>query len=285
MSGKTKISWAEKTWNPTLGCQLAGAGCTNCYAMWVGAKIAQGDGAIARAYASVIKHVNGKPVWNGKTVVMPDEILEAPLRWQKPAIVFVDSMADLFYEELATADIERVLDVMARAPHHLFLVLTKRPTRMRALVEAWMAKRGIAGPLDNIGLGASAWNQASLESAGAEVSRMPTRVRFLSAEPMLGPMRLNAVAPVDQIICGGESISPEQRAMGETARPFDLAWARDLRDDCAARGIMFHFKQCGQNPVGFVPSDPKGGAEADIPADLRVREMPDLPAPRQAALL
>ena len=287
----TKIEWTEETWNPIVGCSILSPGCTNCYAMKMAARIeAMGT---APHYAGTTKRVNGKAVWTGKLALAPERILTEPLRRRKPTMYFVNSMSDLFHEDVPDEWIDRVFAVMAMAPQHTFQVLTKRSDRMRrysngqwarrealgALMEqiggdereGWFApesngKRGWNGmcvPLPNVWLGVSTERQREADERIPDLLTTPAAVRFVSAEPLLGPvdftriesMRshdkqtydMNALrypeARLDWIVVGGES--------GPGARPMHPDWARSIRDQCTGVGVPFFFKQWGNWVVAY----------------------------------
>ncbi|MBK1667316.1 hypothetical protein CKO28_04645 [Rhodovibrio sodomensis] len=271
---KTRISWAERSWNPTVGCALVSAGCTNCYAMYRAQAILEQNTRASGLYEGLVRRVNGKPVWTGEVKVVESR-LDAPFSWRDPTIAFVDSMSDLFYEKLPEARVFQILDVMRRASRHIFLVLTKRPLVMRDRLTAYRRARGISEPFENIAFGVSAEDQRSLDARLPILADIPAPVRFISAEPMIGPLSLDGLPSVEWLIVGGESLDREQRDRGELARVFDPDWARVLLRQCRARGIAFHFKQLGARPIGPGVRAPKGDAPAEFPDDLRVREMPE----------
>jgi protein gp37 len=278
---KTSIEWTEQTWNPVVGCSIVSPGCTNCYAMKMAARIeAMGN---QPRYAGTTKNVNGNAVWTGKLAMVPDSAFLAPLRRKKPTTYFVNSMGDLFHEDCPDEWIDRVFAVMALAPQHTFQVLTKRAERMRQWFDGDRADRvGLAmlaivdriphghrrlpWPLSNVWLGVSTERQQEADERIPLLLQTPAAVRFISAEPLLGPIdltmihgrhwaltqhmnalsgtanpSLEGVAPkanLDWVIVGGES--------GAGARPMHPDWARGLRDQCAAASVPFFFKQWGE---------------------------------------
>lgn len=251
MTDRTKIEWADATWNPITGCSKVSEGCDHCYAE-----------TIARRFAGTSAYPHGFEV------TLRPERLDQPLRWQRPRRIFVNSMSDLFHRDVPDEYIARVFAVMARAPQHTFQVLTKRPGRMRSLLahEAfadWVGsfvRVGYSGrwasnrwPLQNVWLGTSVENQKWADVRIPQLLGTPAAVRFLSCEPLLGPLNLRtgryAMPPdgeilgtslngIDWVIVGGES--------GPGARPMHPDWARSLRDQCAAAGVPFLFKQWGE---------------------------------------
>lgn len=251
----TKIEWTEQTWNPIVGCSIVSPGCTNCYAMRMAARIE----AMKRShYDGTTKRVNGNPVWTGKVALAPDHILLEPLRRKKPTLWFVNSMGDLFHEDAPDAWIDKVFAVMALTPQHTYQVLTKRAERMREYVAnaesgsrdgIWRAQFDVKPahshpayfwPLPNVWLGVSAERQKEADERIPLLMQTPAAVRFISAEPLLGPIDVTylAWAKLDWVICGGES--------GHGARPMHPDWPRKMRDQCAAAGIPFFFKQWGE---------------------------------------
>ena len=211
MSGQSKIEWTDATWNPVTGCTKVSPGCKHCYAERITKR------------------------WGGdfsKVTLHPDR-LDAPLHWRKPRMVFVNSMSDLFHEDVPDYFIDDVFDVCAVAANHTFQILTKRPERMMRYCQD--DDRSI---LHNVWLGVSVEDQQRADERIPHLLQTPAAVRFLSVEPMLGPVALSAwLGSIDWVICGGES--------GPGARPMDQGWARILRDQCVHAGVPFFFKQWG----------------------------------------
>lgn len=291
---KTAIEWTHpegfkgESWNPVVGCSIVSAGCTNCYAMKQASRIdAMTHGA--GHYAGTTRKVKGIPVWTGKMAQAPEKTLTAPLRAKAPRCYFVNSMGDLFAEGVPDEWIDRVFAVMALAPQHRFLILTKRPERMRDYLQGrisryrvWIEKaaletsvdidcdRAVDWPLRNVWLGVSVEDQASADARIPALLETPAAKRFISAEPLLGPVDPRVLPRPPHFhrspygweawlarelhwwIVGGES--------GKGARPMHPDWARSLRDQCAAAGTAFFMKQMTK--------------KAEIPADLLVREWP-----------
>lgn len=246
MGDRTRIEWTRgedgtpgATWNPVTGCDKVSPGCDHCYAE-----------AIAHRFA-------GTPAYpQGFAVTLHPERLTRPLQWTRPRRIFVNSMSDLFHKAVPTDYIARVFAVMALAPQHTFLVLTKRHGRMRSLLrDPWwvdtllpeITHEMAAGreyttyyPVSNVWLGVSAEDQRWWDVRVPALLETPAAIRFVSAEPLLAPIRLQGVSQLtrpDWIIAGGES--------GPHARPMDGQWVRDLRDDAIAARIPFFFKQWG----------------------------------------
>lgn len=219
MSSTSTIEWTEATWNPVTGCTKVSPGCAHCY---------------AETFAERFRGVPGHPYEQGFDLKLWPERLELPLRWKRPRTIFVNSMSDLFHADVPDEFIIQVFDVMARADWHTFQVLTKRPERAAA-----MSDRLSWAP--NIWMGTSVENQR-FTTRIAHLRCADASVKFLSCEPLLGPLRLK-LNDVDWVIVGGES--------GPGARPMRADWARDSRSQCEAAGVAFFFKQWGaHNELG-----------------------------------
>lgn len=277
MADHTAIEWTDATWNPITGCSVVSPGCTNCYAM----KLAGTRLKHHPSRAGLTRDSKAGPVWNGK-VRLNREWLNQPLRWKRPHRIFVCAHGDLFAENVPDEWIDQVFAVMALAGQHTFQVLTKRAARMRTYVSSlperadavaraaaclwpgedsdeayYPVEEAIRAPLRNVWLGVSAEDQQRADERVPELLATPAAVRFVSAEPLLGPIdftfieaatregrehgiKIDALKPprgLDWIIVGGES--------GKDARPMHGDWARTIRDQCAAAGTAFFFKQWG----------------------------------------
>ena len=216
---KTSIGWCHYTWNPVTGCTEVSPGCANCY---------------AKTWA---ERFRGTPAFpHGFDLVLHPERLEQPLAVRQPSLVFVNSMSDLFHEAVPDDYIERVFDVMIRAHRHTYQVLTKRPERMAA----WFEERGGAALWTdrNVWLGVSVENAAFRHRIDT-LRSIPAMTRFLSCEPLLGDLGRVELDGIHWVIVGGES-GPTR--YGRRMQP---AWARSIRDQCAAAGVAFYFKQWG----------------------------------------
>jgi len=214
MAQLSSIEWTDATWNPVTGCTKVSPGCKNCYA----------DRMAKRLQAM------GQPRYrNGFSVTLQPDLLEEPLRWRTPKLVFVNSMSDLFHEAVPFEYIRRVSEVMERADWHVFQVLTKRHERLAALAGQlrWPA---------NVWMGVSVESQDYVVRIGS-LRRIPAAVRFLSVEPLLGPMPFLPLKGIHWVIVGGES--------GPRARPMQKEWVRAIRDRCRRKGVRFFFKQWG----------------------------------------
>ncbi|RWX59790.1 phage Gp37/Gp68 family protein, partial [Mesorhizobium sp. M2A.F.Ca.ET.039.01.1.1] len=324
MADKSPIEWTDATWNPIVGCSIATAGCTHCYAMKMAARIEamtrggerseQGSKKTSGAphYAGTTKKVNGNAVWTGKLALAPERILTQPLRWKEPRRIFVNSMGDLFHEDVPDEWIDQTFAVMAVTPHHTYQPLTKRADRARRYISDPATKHRVYDlacnlvierqiqivliapdtderqappgprvyldqwPLPNVWLGVSAERQQEADERIPELLATPAAIRFVSAEPLLGPIDFERIKlpgivnpldalrgmtwqqmthgryagqrlysglifggdrGLDWIIVGGES--------GADARPMHPAWPRSIRDQCQAAGVPFFFKQWG----------------------------------------
>lgn len=251
------IEWTEETWNPTVGCSKVSDGCTNCYAIDVAHR------AMQPAHEGLtIKRSGERPDWNGTVRCLPER-LETPLRWRKPRRVFVDSMSDLFHPDVPDRFIADVFVTMAQAQQHTYQILTKRPQRMASLLgdlSRWlgllddaMARWGDERVFAEF-VGASRyppswwWLGTSIESdrytwRADHLRATPAAVRFLSLEPLLGPLPSLDLTGIDWVIVGGES--------GPGARPMHPVWVRDIRDRCVDEGVSFFFKQWGEWAPGL----------------------------------
>ena len=210
----SRIEWTEVTWNPVTGCSKVSAGCANCYAERMARRLqAMGQPNYARGFQ----------------VTTHEEMLERPLSWARPSTVFVNSMSDLFHEDVPADFVARVFATMDAAQRHTFQVLTKRSGRLASLaaVLPWPG---------------NVWAGVSVESVDYarridDLRSVPAAVRFLSLEPLLGPLPELDLTGIDWVIVGGES--------GPGARPVDPDWVREIRDQCLSAGVPFFFKQWG----------------------------------------
>lgn len=245
----SKIEWTDETWNPVLGCSKVSPGCQNCYAVTMSHRVeSMGN---PNYTGLTVKHPNGQRDWSGKVVCLEDR-LAIPLKWKKPRRIFVNSMSDLFHEDVPESFIRAVFSVCASARQHKFQILTKRPERMREILDRikydMLAIRpGYGAKLPNVWLGTSVENQQTADERIPHLLQTPAAVRFLSCEPLLGPVDLRPSwlnptrqnnNPISWVIVGGES--------GPKARPMHPDWARSLRDQCQAANVPFFFKQWGE---------------------------------------
>jgi protein gp37 len=214
MAGLTSIEWTEATWNPVTGCTKISAGCLNCYAQRMALRLqAMGSANYAAGFA----------------VTTHPRMLDAPRHWRRPRSIFVNSMSDLFHEDVPDEFIIDVFDVMRATPWHRYQVLTKRSERLATVATAldWPS---------------NVWAGVTVESGEYkgridDLRAVPAQVRFLSMEPLIGAAGALDLRDIDWVIVGGES--------GPGSRPMDPAWAADTRDQCAAARVPFFFKQWG----------------------------------------
>ncbi|WHT20091.1 phage Gp37/Gp68 family protein [Crossiella sp. CA-258035] len=223
MSTRSRIEWTETTWNPTTGCDKVSAGCDNCYALTLAKRL--------KAMGSAKYQHDGDPRTSGPGfgVAVHADALVAPLRWREPRLVFVNSMSDLFHAKVSVDFIRRVFAVMEATPQHTYQILTKRARRLHRLAG------GLAWP-PNVWVGVSVENTDTL-SRMDDLRSVPAAVRFLSCEPLLGPLPNLDLDGIHWLIVGGES--------GPHARPVDETWVLGLRDQCVRADVPFFFKQWG----------------------------------------
>ncbi|WP_081710845.1 MULTISPECIES: phage Gp37/Gp68 family protein [unclassified Afipia] len=225
MATNSSIEWTEATWNPVGGCTVISPGCTNCYAMRLASRLEKMG---QTKYAGTTRISGGRAKWNGK-IVLDRKALELPRTWKKGKVIFVNSMSDLFHEDVPFDFIREVFNTMASTPQHTYQVLTKRAERVESLSSKlpWS---------NNVWLGVSVenkeftWRIDALRRTGAEI-------KFLSLEPLLGPLDNLNLKDIDWAIAGGES--------GPGARAMNPEWVRSIRDQCNAANVAFHFKQWG----------------------------------------
>ncbi|HMT13153.1 MAG TPA: phage Gp37/Gp68 family protein [Aestuariivirga sp.] len=336
MSKDTGISWTESTWDPIVGCSIVSPGCTNCYAQKMAHKIkhmedARTGSADASHYFGTTKVVNGNPVWTGLLKLAPDHILTAPLRWKKPRRIFVNSMSDLFHENVPDAWIDRVFAVMALCPQHTFQILTKRSKRMREwMTPARATSVGMEGfemtlnahasardegresrvgagvqltgdiahlklwPLPNVWLGVSCEDQERAAERVPDLLATPAAKRFVSAEPLLGPIEFRdlpvpegtvfhgtsgtydalsgrfwlAVGDADEEMDHQRQLACDEVKLdwiivggesGRGHRHMQIEWAESIMRQCEDAGTPFFFKQ----DSGLKPGQ-RGRASEDL---------------------
>lgn len=235
MAKRTTIEWTEVTWNPTTGCDRISAGCDNCYALALARRL--------KAMGSDKYQNDGDPRTSGPGfgLTVHADTLNQPYSWRTPRVVFVNSMSDLFHARVPLDFIRRVFEVIVDTPQHTYQILTKRSTRLRR----------VAGRLpwpENLWMGVSVEN-AQVLSRVDDLREVPAKVRFLSCEPLLGPLDGLDLTGIGWVIAGGES--------GPGHRPLDPQWVFDIRDNCVRSGVPFFFKQWG----GRTPKE--GGRELE----------------------
>src|SRR5580704_4348526 len=235
MADGSAIEWTEATWNPTTGCDRLSAGCDHCYALTLAKRL--------KAMGAPKYQNDGDPRTSGPGfgVAIHPDALRIPYGWREPRVVFVNSMSDLFHARVPVSFVREVFSVMADTPRHTYQVLTKRSHRLARLA-------------DRLDWPPNVWLGVSIED-GAQLQRIdhlrdvPAAVRFLSCEPLLGPLHGLDLTGIGWVIAGGES--------GPGCRPLDRTWVTDIRDACTAAGVPFFFKQWG----GRTPK--AGGRELD----------------------
>ena len=223
MADRSSIEWTEATWNPTTGCDKVSPGCDNCYALTLAKRLK------LMGQAKYQNDGSDRTSGPGFQLTVHPETLSIPFRWPSPRTIFVNSMSDLFHEDVPLAYMREVFDVMAATPHHTYQVLTKRTRRLVEMAERleWTS---------NIWIGTSIESDRYAFRA-RQLAEVPAAVRFLSLEPLLGPIRKVPLDGVEWVIAGGES--------GPGARPVDPTWVRGIRDRCVETGVPFFFKQWG----------------------------------------
>lgn len=332
--GVTSIEWTDKVWNPVTGCTKVSPGCLNCYAealdkrfhatwtggephvRWTVAAQRKAEGSVAVLTELENSVGLGQPVAPYRPVAMHFGRLREPERWPQPSRVFVNSMSDLFHEAVPMQFIAQVFGAMLNVKRHRFQVLTKRPKRMLEFMTGywagWFQEQGCNWPPENVWLGVSVENQRYADERIPILAQVPAAIRFLSCEPLLGPVDLSRWlrgsascetcgrprtvidedgcctmcgadaqidwGPLSWVIVGGES--------GPGARPMNLQWARDIVRQCKGSDVPVFAKQLGAKPVTHPPlypdgidlalflKDRKGGDPAEWPEDLRVRQFP-----------
>lgn len=235
MAQRSGIEWTEVTWNPTTGCDRITPGCDNCYALTLSKRL--------KAMGAEKYQNDGNPTTSGPgfAVTLHESALTQPYKWGGRRVVFVNSMSDLFHAKVPLDFVKRVFDVIADTPQHTYQVLTKRSSRLPKLADKldWPS---------NLWMGVSVEDEAHLYRV-EDLRAVPAAVRFLSCEPLIGPLPGLDLERIDWVITGGES--------GHGARPLDADWVREIRDKCSAAAVPFFHKQWG----GRTPK--AGGRELD----------------------
>jgi protein gp37 len=227
MAQTSSIEWTDVTWNPVAGCAVATAGCTNCYAMRMAARL---EAMGVEKYQGLTRKSGDRYVWTGK-IVQDERSLSAPLTWRKAKTVFVNSMSDLFHPSVETDFIRRVWEVMAKTPIHTYQILTKRPDRM-----ADVLSEPDFATLPNVWIGTSVEDAAVLRRID-DLRRVPAAIRFISFEPLIGSVAAADLREIDWAIVGGES--------GPRARPMLTEWVEEIEELCRDAQTAFFFKQWG----------------------------------------
>ena len=241
MAQASKIEWTESTWNPVTGCTKISLGCRNCY---------------AERLAKRLKAMGQPNYRNGFKPTLHPHALDIPLHWRKPRSIFVNSMSDLFHKDVPFDFIEQIFDVMSRASHHRFQVLTKRSERLLEL------SPNLTWP-DNVWMGVTV-EAADYLSRLDDLRQTDAIIKFVSLEPLLGPIPQINLEAVDWVIAGGES--------GPGARPMHPDWPTDIRDQCLAANTPFFFKQWGGTNRKKTGRILDGRIWGDMPKEGIVRE-------------
>lgn len=223
----TTIEWTDATWNPVAGCTVLTAGCTNCYAMRMAARL---DAMGQAKYKGLTRRSGGRAVWTGK-IRLDEKSLDIPRSWSKPRKVFVNSMSDLFHDKVPADFVARVWQVMKDTPRHTYQILTKRPDRMADILSS-----SAIDVLPNVWLGTSIEDGRVLHRLD-EIRRVPAAIRFVSLEPLIGSVAAGDLSKIDWAIVGGES--------GPRAREMQPEWVDEIEAMCRRSGTAFFFKQWG----------------------------------------
>ena len=223
---ESAIEWTDATWNPIAGCSVMSAGCRNCYAMRMARRL---DAMGVEKYSGLTRKSGSRIVWTGE--IREDHgSLNIPLRWRKPRKVFVNSMSDLFHPAVSEGFVVKVWEVMASASHHSYQILTKRPERMAEM------SLTVLPTLPNVWLGTSVEDSRVVQRID-ELRKIPAAVRFISFEPLIGPIGQADLSGIDWAIVGGES--------GPGARPMHEIWVDEVQKLCKKQDVTFFFKQWG----------------------------------------
>lgn len=218
MGDKSAIEWTDATWNPITGCTKVSRGCDNCY---------------AERFSERFRGVPGHPFEAGFDLTLRPQRLNQPIAWRRPKMIFVNSMSDLFQKEVPAGFIDQVFDVMEEADWHVYQLLTKRSSLMRDYLKR---RYGSGRGPKHIWCGVSVEDRQAMTRL-THLQAAPASMRFLSIEPLLGPLGLLDLSGIDWVIVGGES--------GPGARPLKAEWVREIRDACVTQGVAFFFKQWG----------------------------------------
>lgn len=214
MATRSKIEWTDMTWNPTTGCTKISAGCENCY---------------AERMANRLQAMGQERYKNGFQLTLQKDLVEQPFHWKKPRIIFVNSMSDLFHEDVPLEFIKRIFNTMNECEQHIFQILTKRSERLSEISEQLIWT-------DNIWMGVTIENENVIHRL-TELKKVPAVVKFLSCEPLLSPIRNLELTHIDWVIVGGES--------GPKARPMKKSWVEHIFRQCREQNVPFFFKQWG----------------------------------------
>jgi protein gp37 len=235
MATLSTIEWTEMTWNPVTGCEKLSQGCKNCY---------------AERMAKRLKAMGSARYVSGFQIALHDDLIDVPRKWKRPRLIFVNSMSDLFQDDVPDTFIRSVFKTMEECPQHTFQVLTKRSDRLREL-----GKSLIWPP--NVWMGVSV-EDAKVKNRIIDLASVPANVRFLSCEPLIGPLDDLQLEGVHWVIVGGES--------GPKARPMRLAWVESIQRQCVRKGVPFFFKQWGGTRKKSTGRELHGRTYDDMPS-------------------
>lgn len=244
----SSIEWTDATWNPVAGCSVISAGCTNCYAMRMAAQL---EAMGVEKYRGLTRKSGRRYVWTGRVRCDP-LALDAPRAWRKPRRIFVNSMSDLFHENVPAEFVVRVWSVMSETPRHTYQILTKRPDRMLEIIVGRSLQI-----LPNVWLGTSVEDDHVLDRVDA-LRRVPASIRFVSFEPLIGSVADVDLTKINWVIVGGES--------GPCARPMRLEWVDEIEALCRTAGATFFFKQWGGPNKKAAGRHYRGRTWDDMPA-------------------
>ncbi len=245
----TSIEWTDATWNPVAGCSIMSAGCTNCYAMRMAARL---EAMGTEKYRGLTRRSGKRTVWTGK-IRLDEKALDIPKSWSKPRLVFVNSMSDLFHEKVPTSFVQRVWDVMEQTPRHTYQILTKRPDRMAEAARSLKL-------LPNVWLGTSVEGPDVLHRID-ELRAVPAVIRFISFEPLIGSVAGADLSEIHWAIVGGES--------GPRSRPMMEEWVDEIKRMCRRSKVAFFFKQWGGKNKKRAGRSYKGRTWNELP-ELRI---------------
>ncbi len=245
----TTIEWTDATWNPVAGCSVMSAGCTNCYAMRMAARL---DAMGVKKYDNLTRKSGGRAKWTGK-IYLDEKSLSVPATWKRPRNVFVNSMSDLFHPDVPVEFIRKVWQAMAETNRHTYQILTKRPDRMAEVLSDGFPI------LENVWLGASVEDGRVLHRLD-DLRAVPAAVRFVSFEPLIGSVAEGRLDGIHWAIVGGES--------GPQARRIEQIWIDEIFDMCAATGSAFFFKQWGGTNKKATGRSYRGQVWNDMPVSV-----------------
>jgi protein gp37 len=285
MAGTSLIEWTDASWNPVVGCSVKSPGCDNCYAMWLGYQFEHHrPNKPVLAYKGTTKlDKKGRRVWTGKVNRASDKSFDAPLHWPKPKRIFTNSMADLFHIKIADKVRREVFEIIDQCPHHTFQMLTKRPENQAFMLKAIGRDR----VPDHLWLGCTVEGGSDIIDPHTRrpvtdrldmMRKVDAKVRWVSFEPLIGPVGKVDLTGISWAVIGGES--------GKTARKCDPAWGDDLIRQCREQGVAVFFKQWGKSQFNPDPNDPtmtESAGGCQVHGEI-IREFPESPKPKRVTL-